>query len=117
MHNIEPQLYLIAVPGTCGPDWTDPTTQVSFKIEFQAGAVGRNYGWVKLDEVSLAAEVAREGWARVKDQGTSNKSSELEELAELGKAAETAKLGIFTDDSAKQAHGVSLFLDMAYRSR
>lgn len=84
---------------------------MTFKIEYQAGTGGRNFGWVKVDEMSLAVEVAREGWARVKDQASS-KSSEFEALAELGKAAEAAKLGIFTDDSAKQARGVSfpLFL-------
>lgn len=53
---------------------------MTFKPEFQAGASGRNFGWVKLDGESLAAAVAREGWARVKDQGSSNQSSELEEL-------------------------------------
>lgn len=76
-------------------------------MEFQTGASGRKFGWVKLGEESLAAAVAREGWARVRDQGTSSRSSELEELIELGKSAEAAKLGIYTDDSAKQAHGVS----------
>ncbi|CAM9480909.1 unnamed protein product, partial [Ectocarpus fasciculatus] len=79
--------------------------QVTFKVEFQAGASGRNFGWVKLDGESLAVAVAAAGWARVKDQGTSSKSSELEELVELGKTAEANKLGIFTDDSAKQEAG------------
>lgn len=55
-------------------------SQVTFKVEFQAGASGRNFGWVKLDGESLAAAVAKAGWAKVKDQGTSSKSSELEEL-------------------------------------
>lgn len=54
--------------------------QVTFKVEFQAGASGRNFGWVKLDGDSLAAAVASAGWAKVKDQGTSSKSSELDEL-------------------------------------
>lgn len=54
--------------------------QVTFKVEFQAGASGRNFGWVKLEDESLAAAVAEEGWARVKDQGTSDQSSELDEL-------------------------------------
>lgn len=53
---------------------------MTFKVEFQAGASGRNFGWVKLDDESLAAAVAKAGWAKVKDQGTSSKSSELEEL-------------------------------------
>ncbi len=54
--------------------------QVTFKVEFQAGASGRNFGWVKLDGESLAAAVAAAGWARVKDQGANSKSSELDEL-------------------------------------
>lgn len=53
---------------------------MTFKPEYQAGASGRNFGWVKLDGESLAAAVAKEGWARVKEQGTSSQSSELEEL-------------------------------------
>lgn len=59
---------------------TPPGFQVTFKPEYQAGASGRNFGWVKLDGESLAAAVAKEGWARVKEQGTSSQSSELEEL-------------------------------------
>ena len=54
--------------------------QVTFKVEFQAGASGRSFGWIKLNGESLAAAVASAGWARVKDQGTSSKSSELDEL-------------------------------------
>lgn len=54
--------------------------QVTFKVEFQAGASGRSFGWVKLNGDSLAVAVASQGWARVKDQGTSSKSSELDEL-------------------------------------
>lgn len=54
--------------------------QVTFKAEFQAGASGRNFGWVKLDGESLAEAVAKAGWAKVKDQGTSSKSSELDKL-------------------------------------
>lgn len=54
--------------------------QVIFKVEFQAGANGRNFGCVKLEGESLAAAVASAGWAKVKDQGASTKSSELDEL-------------------------------------
>lgn len=57
--------------------------QVTFKVEFQAGASGRNFGWIKLDGESLAAAVAKAGWARVKDQGASSKSSELDELVNV----------------------------------
>lgn len=58
--------------------------QVTFKVEFQAGASGRSFGWVKLDGESLAVAVATAGWAKVKDQGTSSKSSELDELVRHG---------------------------------
>lgn len=57
---------------------------MTFKAEFQAGASGRNFGWIKLDGESLAAAVAGAGWARVKDQGASSKSSELDELVRGG---------------------------------
>ncbi|CAM9317809.1 unnamed protein product [Choristocarpus tenellus] len=81
--------------------------QVTFKVESQAGSSGRNFGWVKLDGESLAAAVAREGWARVKksEQGRDSQSAELEELTKLGQAAETGKKGIFTDDAAKKKQG------------
>lgn len=62
------------------PPHPPPSPQVIFKAEFQAGASGRSFGWVKLDGESLAAAVAGAGWAKVKDQGASSKSSELDEL-------------------------------------
>ncbi|CAM9546987.1 unnamed protein product, partial [Discosporangium mesarthrocarpum] len=81
--------------------------QVTFKVESQAGPTGRNFGSVKLDGESLAAAVAREGWARVKktEQGRDG-DSEHDELAELGQAAEAGKKGIFTDDPAKKEQGL-----------
>lgn len=56
---------------------------MTFKAEFQAGASGRSFGWIKLNGESLAAAVAAAGWARVKDQGASSKSSELDELVSV----------------------------------
>ena len=41
---------------------------------------GRNFGWAKLDGESVAEAVAAAGWAKVKDQGSSSKSSELQHL-------------------------------------
>lgn len=71
---------LIPAPTPLLPSSRLPRPQVTFEAEFQAGASGRNFGWVKLNGESLAAAVAAAGWAKVKDQGTSSKSSELEEL-------------------------------------
>ena len=76
---------------------------MTFKVEYKAGT--RAFGTVTLDSEtsSLNAAVAREGWARVKPDSSSNNATppaegtsgggvDMEELKRLGAAAEVVSV-------------------------
>ncbi|KAG5176035.1 hypothetical protein JKP88DRAFT_351222, partial [Tribonema minus] len=66
--------------------------QVAFKVDYKGGM--RTFGTVTMDNESLNAVVAREGWAKVNAR-EGDSATEAEELKRLGAAAEAARKGMY----------------------
>mmetsp|Transcript_8588 Transcript_8588/g.15747 ORF Transcript_8588/g.15747 Transcript_8588/m.15747 type:complete len:931 (-) Transcript_8588:130-2922(-) len=80
---------------------------VSFKVEYSVPAINRQFGEVCLttgEKLNLGILVARNGWAKVKKEGSDKEQSgSYEELVRLSATAEEQGLGIFNKDEAKAA--------------